>query len=97
MTSSARVRKHRANSSQLMRRVEVTVPASAADDLRAAAKAFREGGRAASVIRDAIKSSGAGVYENARDYFERITVHIPPGEPLTYERDQTTKMREIDL
>jgi hypothetical protein len=97
MTSSARVRKHRANSTRLMRRVEVTVPVSAANDLRAAAKALREGGEAASAIREAIKTSRGGTHENAREFFERIMVHVPPGEPLTYERDQTTKMREIDL
>lgn len=97
MSSTARVRKHRANSTQLMRRVEVTVPAAAANDLRAAAKALREGGLAALAIRKAIQANVARPSENAYEFFERIKVHIPPGEPLTFERDQTTEMREIDL
>lgn len=97
MNSSARVRKHRAKCGPGMRRVEVIVPMTAADEVRAAAKALRQGGRAADAIRRAVNLDIERPNENAREFFERIMVHIPPGEPLVFERDQTTEMREINL
>ena len=97
MTSSARVRKHRARTAPGMRRVEVIVPAAAARELRAAAKALRQGGTAAEAVRKAVQLKVEDPNETARAFFDRIMVHIPPGEPFVYERDQTTEMREINL
>jgi|GEM_PF-4681013 hypothetical protein len=97
MTSSARVRKHREKTAQGMRRIEVIVPATAANDLRAVAKALRQGGAAAEAVRNAVNLEIERPHETARAFFERIMVHIPPGEPLVYERDQSTEMRDFNL
>ena len=95
MTSSARVRKHRAKTAPGMRRVEVIVPASAAHELRAVAKALRQGGAAANMIRRAVGTLSPHPDESAKEFFDRMMVHIPPGEPLDYSRDQSTEVREF--
>jgi hypothetical protein len=97
MTQSARTERHRTQAARRgLRRVEVTIPSDDVSRMRRLAATMREGGEAAERLRTAVDAA-VGRRETARDIFDRVLVHVPPGEPLDYGRDDLAPDRDIDL
>jgi len=98
MTSTARVKKHRASLGQGQRRVEVIVPTPDAEFVKTVAKILRTDPKKSAELRAlAIETPKPKDARTAADVFAEIRKIYPPGPPLEFDRDDLLPDRDFSF